>query len=263
VIDYPKRFLILGKVAFVTGGLGLIGREVSRALASAGGRTIILDIDKERAEAEIDAILEWGYEAHFEYFDITDLDNIDAHVKQLKEKYGAIDIWVNSAYPRTADWGREVEGLTLDSWRKNVDMHLNGYSWVSRRVALLMKDQGGGSIINIGSTYGVVGNDFTVYEGTEMTAPMAYAAIKGGIVNLTRYLAAYFGKYKVRVNTVCPGGIFNHQNPIFVKNFESRTPLKRMGEPDEIASAVLFLASESASYVTGATLMVDGGWTAI
>jgi 3-oxoacyl-[acyl-carrier protein] reductase len=108
VIDYPKRFLIADKVAFVTGGLGLIGREISKALASAGGRTVILDVDQERAEAALQEILAAGGEAHFEYFDITDLDHIDARVQQLKKKYGAIDIWINSAYPRTADWGRPV-----------------------------------------------------------------------------------------------------------------------------------------------------------
>ncbi len=128
---------------------------------------------------------------------------------------------------------------------------------------MVMKEQCRGSIINMGSTYGVVGNDFTVYEGTDITGPMAYAAVKGGIVNLTRYLASYFGKYNVRVNTMCPGGIFDHQNSVFVRNYENSTPLKRMGRPDEIASAVLFLASEAASYITGATVMVDGGWTAI
>ncbi len=132
MIDYTTRFLITDKVAFVTGGIGLIGREISKALASAGGRTVMLDIDEKRAEFAINEILEAGYEAHFEYFDITDLSKIDAHVGQLKEKYGTIDIWVNSAYPRTDDWGNDVEGLTLDSWRKNVDMHLNGYAWVSR-----------------------------------------------------------------------------------------------------------------------------------
>lgn len=263
MIDYSNRFLITDKVAFVTGGTGLIGREISKALASAGGRTVILDIDEKRAEFEINEMLEAGYVVDYEYFDITDLSNIDSHVKQLKEKYGAIDIWVNSAYPRTDDWGNNVEGLTLDSWRKNLDMHLNGYSWASRCVAVVMKEQGSGSIINMGSIYGVVGNDFTVYEGTGITGPMAYAVVKGGIVNLTRYLAAYFGKNNVRVNTVCPGGIFDHQDTVFVKNYASRTPLKRMGRPDEIASVVLFLASEAASYITGATVMVDGGWTAI
>lgn len=263
IINYPDRFLIAGKVAYVTGGLGLIGLEVSKALAAAGGRTIILDIDEKRAESEIKEILGAGYEAHFEFFDLTDLEHIDAHVKQLKKKYGTIDVWVNSAYPRTADWGNDVEGLTLDSWRKNVDMHLNGYAWVSRAVAMIMKGQDGGSIINMGSIYGVVGNDFTVYEGTDMTGPMAYSAIKGGIVNMSKYLASYFGEYNVRINTVCPGGIFDGQTEGFIDSYKKRTPLRRLGKAEEIATVVLFLASEAASYVTGATIMVDGGWTAI
>ena len=126
-----------------------------------------------------------------------------------------------------------------------------------------MKEQQSGSIINLGSIYGVLGSDFTIYDGTKMTMPMAYSAIKGGIVNLTRYLASYFGKHNVRVNNICPGGIFDSQEPIFVRNYEHRVPLKRMGRPEEIASAVLFLASDAASYITGATIMVDGGWTAI
>src|SRR3990167_1820579 len=140
-------------------------------------------------------------------------------------------------------------------------MHLNAYSWISRKVCLIMKKQKSGSLINFGSIYGVVGNDFTVYEGTPMGSAMAYSAIKGGITNLGRYLASYFGEYNVRVNTICPGGIFDNQNKIFVKNYSKKTPLKRMGNPSEIATAVLFLASDASSYITGTTLMVDGGWT--
>ena len=263
MIDYLKRFMINDKVAFITGGLGLLGREISRSMASAGGRVVILDIDEKRACTEINKIIESGNLAHFEYFDITDLERIDSKIVEFKEKYGAIDIWVNSAYPKTDNWGTDVEGLTLESWQKNVDMHLNSTAWLNRSVSIVMKSQGKGSIINIGSIYGVVGNDFTIYENTTMTGPMAYSAIKGGIVNLTRYMASYFGKYSVRVNTICPGGIFDGQSQIFVKNYESKVPLKRMGTPEEVASAVLFLASEASSYITGATIMVDGGWTAI
>ena len=121
-----------------------------------------------------------------------------------------------------------------------------------------------GSLVNVASIYGVVGNDFTVYENTGgMTSPAAYSAIKGGVINFTRYLASYYGKYNVRVNTVSPGGVFDYQNETFVKQFESRVPLRRMAKPQEIAPGVAFLLSDDASYISGHNLMIDGGWTAI
>lgn len=260
--DYLKRSSLDGNTAFVTGASGFLGSEICRALASGGARTVIMDIDKGKGEKLEKALKEKGYKADFEYFDVTDLQNIKPAFDRLLQTYGRMDVWVNCAYPRTADWGNKVEDISLDSWRKNIDMHLNSYSWLSREAALVMKQQESGSIINIGSTYGVVGSDFTIYEGTAMTMPMAYAAVKGGIVNLTRYLASYFGKFNVRINTVCPGGIFDGQDPTFVRNYENKTPLKRMGRPEEVASVVLFVASDAASYITGATIMVDGGWTA-
>lgn len=255
-MNYLDKFKLNGKVAFVTGGVGLLGTEVSKALADADAKVIILDIDEKKTQKSFP-------ELDFEKFDITDLDKIDQVIDGLKSKYGRIDIWVNTAYPRTKDWGAKLEDLSLESWRKNIDMHLNGYAWVSRKVCLIMKAQQGGSLINFGSIYGVVGNNFSVYEGTAMTSPMGYAAIKGGIVSLDRYLASYFGKDNVKVNTICPGGIFDNQNETFVKSYEKNTPLKRMGQPEDIAGVVLFLASDAASYITGATIMVDGGWTAI
>lgn len=255
--NYTEKFLLKDKTAFVTGGLGLLGTEVVKALASAGSHVVVLDINEQKGhELESENI-------SFELFDITDLENIDDKILNLKKKYGNFDVWVNAAYPRTEDWGNKIEDISLQSWRKNVDMHLNGYSWISRKICLIMKEQRSGSLINFGSIYGIVGNNFSVYEGTELSSPMAYAAIKGGITNLGRYLASYFGEFNVRINTICSGGIFNNQNEVFVKNYSKQTPLKRMGKPEEIASAVLFLASDAASYITGITLMVDGGWTAI
>ena len=121
----------------------------------------------------------------------------------------------------------------------------------------------GGSIINLASTYGIVAPDFSIYEGLDMTTPAAYAAIKGGIVNLTQFLASYYGKNGIRVNCVSPGGIANSQPDVFVRRYVSRTPLGRMGTPEDIAGAVVFLASEAAAYVTGHNLVVDGGWTAV
>lgn len=261
--NYLDKFSLAKKVSFVVGGTGLLGTEVVKALSDAGAKVIILDIDKKKAQALHKSLQKKKKNVYFELFDGTDLDNTDKALEDLYLKYGRIDIWVNTFYPRTSDWGKKVEDLSISSWRKNVDMHLNGYSWISRKVCLLMKKQKKGSLINFGSIYGVVGNDFTVYEGTDMTSPMAYSAIKGGIINLGRYLASYFGKYNIRVNTVCPGGIFDSQNKTFVKNYSKKTPLKRMGNSGEIAAAVLFLASDASSYVTGTALMVDGGWSAI
>jgi len=261
---YLEKFSLKDKVIFVTGGAGLIGTEVSKALASAGAQTVILDIDKTKGLILEKEIIRGGYKANYEYFDIRKLEDINRAIRKLVAKYRFVHAWINAAYPRTKDWGNVVETLNLNSWRKNVDMHLNSYAWISREVALVMKkSKVKGTIVNFGSIYGVIGNDFGVYEKTKMTCPMAYSAIKGGIINLTRYLASYFGKYGIRVNNICPGGIFDSQDGIFVRNYEKKVPLGRMGTPEDIASVVLFLVSDAASYVNGATLMVDGGWTIV
>lgn len=264
MMNYLQKFSLKGKVAFVTGGAGLIGAEAAKALASVGAHAVILDIDKKKGKKVESEISRCGYRASFEYFDITNLRGMESKVKALVKKYKRLDVWVNSAYPRTKDWALDAERLNINSLRQNVDMQLNAHVWSSRVVALAMKRlKTKGSIINFGSIYGVQGNDFTIYEKTGITSPMAYAAIKGGIVNLTRYLAAYFGPGGIRVNTVCPGGVFDKQNKRFVKNYSHKVPLKRMANTEEIASVVVFLACEASSYITGSTVMVDGGWTIV
>jgi NAD(P)-dependent dehydrogenase (short-subunit alcohol dehydrogenase family) len=262
MINYPGKFDLTGKHAVVTGGAGLIGREIVTALAQAGASVIIADIAEVKAKSLAEELAQSGFFARFIYFDITDTEHIGENIDVLFHGFDCIDIWVNCAYPRTYDWGKKVEDVSPDSWRKNIDMHLNGYAMSSKYAAERMKSRGG-TIINLGSIYGVMGGDFSLYEGTEMTMPMAYAAIKGGIINLSRYLASYFGSYNIRVNSVCPGGVFDNQPPLFVERYSMKTPLKRMVQPDEVASVVLFLASDAASYITGATIMVDGGWSVV
>jgi NAD(P)-dependent dehydrogenase (short-subunit alcohol dehydrogenase family) len=123
---------------------------------------------------------------------------------------------VNNAYPRTSDWGNKFEDIEYLSWQKNIEFQLNSYFYFTQQVAKQMTTQESGSIINMASVYGIVGPDFTVYDGTTMTMPAAYSAIKGGLINFTRYLASYLGKNNIRVNTVSPGGIFDNQNPVLI-----------------------------------------------
>ena len=272
MIDYTNKFKVANKVAWIMGGLGLIGQEVVKALSLAGAQTIILDITKEKGIDFQNYIKDQGYKASYEKFDCSDLENMDANFSGLLDKYGPFDIFVNCSYPRTEDWAENSFcSISLESYRKNVDIHMNSYAWLAKLAADSMKLHGkGGSIIQVGSIYGVVGQDLTIYEGTDIKENMTYAAIKGGITNLSRLMASYYGEFNIRVNTLCPGGLLgpvagkaNNQSEIFVKNYSDKTLLKRMGKPEEIASVVLFLASEAASYITGSTIMVDGGWTTI
>jgi NAD(P)-dependent dehydrogenase (short-subunit alcohol dehydrogenase family) len=144
----------------------------------------------------------------------------------------------------------------------NVNSHLGGHFLCCQKVAEQMKLQGSGSIINFASIYGVVAPDFSIYEGTTMTMPVAYSAIKGGIIALSKYLATYYAKDNIRVNCVSPGGVFDNQADNFVEKYLAKTPLGRMGTPKDMVGAVLYLASDASLYVTGFNLIVDGGWTA-
>lgn len=244
-------FALTNKIIAVTGSEGLIGKQIVTTLQSAGATVIGIDL-------QVDPASEHTYAT-----DITDENAVSKTVQSIVEKYGRIDGWVNNAFPRTKDWGNKLQDFPVASWKQNVDMHLNGYFICCRVVLEQMKKQGTGSLVNMGSIYGVVAPDFTIYEGTGMTSAAAYSAIKGAVINFSKYLAAYYGPSGLRVNCVSPGGIFDHQDPIFVENYEKKVPLRRMGKPTDVAPAILFLLSDEAAYVTGHNLMVDGGWSII
>ncbi|MBU1196099.1 MAG: SDR family oxidoreductase [Proteobacteria bacterium] len=272
MIDYLSKFKLDGKIAFVVGGLGLIGREVSIAYATAGAKTIVLDVNTDQGELFEKTMKKKGYPFFYKHFDCSDMDSLDENFLKLLKEFSSPNIFINCSYPRTEDWvSASFEDISLKSFQKNVDIHMNSFAWSARLAAEAMRGANqGGSIIQLGSTYGVVGQDLTIYENTDMHENMAYAVIKGGITNLTRQMASYYGKYDIRVNTLCPGGLegpvagkSNAQSKAFVKQYSNRTPLKRLGWAEEVASSALFLASDAASYITGATIMVDGGWTAV
>lgn len=272
MIDYMKKFQLNGKTAYIVGGLGLIGKEVAIAIASAGAKCVILDINDKAGKSFESELNSKGFDVNYYRLDCSDLDRIDENISIALDETESLDIFVNCSYPHTDSWGKSsFKCITLQSFRENVDIHMNSYAWLGMRAAeAMLNNADGGSIIQMGSIYGVLGQDLTVYEDTDMHENMTYAAIKGGIANLTRLMASYYGKFNIRVNTLCPGGLVGHvtgksekQSPVFVKNYCKKTPLKRLGNAEDIASSTLFLASDAASYITGATIMVDGGWTAV
>jgi len=244
--------ILKDKIIIVTGGSGLIGKELIADIKLKGGKAINADIG-------VETNLPLGTLK----MDITNDQSIQLGIDRVVSVYGRIDGLVNNAYPRTKDWGTKFEDIDPQSWRTNVDIQLNSYFVCSQKVLKIMAKQNCGAIVNITSIYGVVGNDFTLYEEYGGTSPAAYSAIKGGLVNFTRYLASYYGKKGIRVNCVSPGGISDHQHPSFVARYEAKVPMGRMGNPDDVSPAVSFLLSDEAKYITGQNLIVDGGWTCI
>ena len=240
------------KIIIVTGGNGLLGKAIVKRIKAEGAFCINFEINH-KTNDDLSNVL----------CDITSQESMDNALKLVIDRYHKIDGLVNNAYPRTKDWGNKFEDIPFDSWKKNIDWQLNSYFYMSQQIAMQMAKQQSGSIVNIASMYGVVAPDFTVYEGTNMTMPAGYAAIKGGLVNLTRYIDYYFGSQQGRVNSISPGGILDNQNTIFVENYEKKVPMQRMGSPEDIAPSVSFLLSDDSKYITGQNLIIDGGWTII
>ena len=261
--NYHDRFSLDNKTIIVTGACGLLGREICKALAELNAGIVIADIDILAAE-KLHEELRGVYRAPVIVFplDINSEESVNELVDELSKQAIRVDGLVNNAYPRNATYGTIFEDITMDSWRENIDMHLNGYFNVSQKIARLMMQQKQGNIVNIASIYGMLGPDFKIYEGTTMTMPAEYAAIKGAIINFTKYLATYLAAYNIRVNCLSPGGIFNGQPAAFVEKYKQRTPMGRMGNPEDIAGGVLFLLSNLSSYMTGQNLVIDGGWSA-
>ena len=200
---------------------------------------------KNKFQEVMSILLPRGIETEFVPLDLVEIQS-DSLEKIAKEK-------VRNAF----------EKVSLNSWRKNVDMHLNGYFICCKNAAEYMKKRKSGSIINFGSIYGILGPQFSVYKGTKMTVAAPYSAIKGGIINFTRYLASYYGKYNIRVNCVSPGGVYDKQNKLFIKQYKDRTPLGRMADKEDIIGGALYMASDASKYVTGHNLIIDGGWSII
>ena len=250
------KFSLKGRVALVSGGSGpQFGSSISEALAEAGATLITASRSLERNKAFAENLKSQGYDAHAMQMDITDLESIESLAAGINERFGRLDVLVNSAL---AIKGGGFEEQTPESWAFGAQGNMVGLFAMCKAFVPKMVEQGGGSIINISSIYGVVANDPTLYEGTDMRQPPDYTFVKAGMINFTRYLANYFGKQGVRANCICPGGYDCGDPEPFVKNYTKRVPIGRLLDNEDIKGAVVFLASDASVYVTGHALMVDG-----
>ncbi len=262
-MSYLDKIKLRQKKVIVVGGSGLIGLPIVRNLISIGAKVIVLDIKKNN---------KFPKNVIFEKFNCSPLTDLEKRYIAIIKKYGCPDVFINCSYPRTSDWAKSsFKSIVLKRMTKNIDLQMNSYAWLSRLTAEKMsKKKIKGSIINLGSTYGVLGQDLTIYEKTKMKENMSYSLIKGGLVNLTRQMASYYGQFGIRINNICAGGLQGHvagksnfQEKRFVKNYSKKVPLKRLGQPHEVANVVTFLASDASSYITGSNILVDGGWAAV
>jgi len=257
------RFRLDGRIALVTAGSGpLFGSSISEALAEAGATLITASRSLERNESFAEDLRRRGFDAHAMQFDLENLDSIDLLHAKVLERFGRLDVLVNSALTRDGHTGG-LQEQTAEVWRHCGAGDLAGLLRICQLFVADMAREGHGSIVNISSIYGVVANDPTIYEGTDMKQPPSYNFVKAGMINYTRYLASYYGHGGVRANCISPGGYSNEQPEAFVQRYNARVPLGRMMDNEDIQGAVVFLASDASRYVTGANLMVDGGWTIV
>jgi NAD(P)-dependent dehydrogenase (short-subunit alcohol dehydrogenase family) len=269
--DLSNLFDLTGKVAIVTGGTGLQGKRITRGLAAHGAHVAVVDLDSDATIAQAAEIsAEYGVSTLGIACNVAEKTDVETMVKTVVETFGKIDVLHNNAASKSKDprdFFVPFEEFDFDVWRQVMSVNIDGMFLVAQAVGKQILAQGnGGSIIQTSSTYGLVGPDFGIYEGSEymgckITTPAAYAASKGAVVQLTRYLATYWGDKGIRVNTLVPGGIESGQNETFQKNYAARVPLGRMADVDEMVGAVVYLASDASSYMTGQMIVVDGGWT--
>lgn len=266
-----ERFKLDQRVAIVTGGAGLLGKEFCRTLAEAGAGVVVADLDETAAQRVAESLQSEGWQAVSVKVDVTAPDSVHALVAQTLSIYDRLDILVNSAAldpkfdPQHGGHSNTFEAYPLELWNQALAVNLTGVFLCCQAVIPPMLRQGKGVIINLASIYALNAPDQRLYQRDGQPPqykPAYYPVTKAGILGLTAYLAAYYGRQNIRVNALTPGGVYNEHDAEFVRSYSARTMLGRMAHKDDLNGALLFLASDASQYMTGANLIVDGGWSA-
>ncbi len=270
--EINKWFNLESKTAVVTGGAGILGKHFCRGLSSAGADVVVVDLDpEESANFAAELREEYGTAAIGVSCDIRSPQQVTGMVDKIVSQKGSIEILHNNAAAKSKDlkeYFATFEDYSFEEWRDMMSVNIDGMFLVAQAVGKQMLSQGqGGSIVQTASVYGVVAPDQRIYEGSEymgveINTPAVYATSKAAVIGLTKYLAAYWAKDNIRVNAITPGGVESGQNEQFQSLYSKRVPLGRMGQASEMVAALVYLASDASSYVTGQNLIVDGGLTA-
>lgn len=265
-----QRFDLTGKVVVITGGTGLLGLAYCQGLSEHGAQVVMVDLASANPVAKAETIKTAdGRKALGINCDVSSEADVINLFEQVMAKFGRVDVILNNAAATGEHLMRQgavfnsFEDSTLAVWESAIKVNLTGVYLVAREGGKAMLKSGGGSLVNVSSTYGVVGPDHRMYEGMKFNSLPSYAAAKAGVHGLTRWLATYWGDKGIRVNTLVPGGVQNNHDPEFVRRYSDRTPLRRMARRDDMVGMMVFLASDASSYCTGQQYFVEGGWTAV
>lgn len=255
--------MLKDKVVVITGGAGLIGKEFVKAVIENDGIAIIADINEEFGIKVKDNLSKELNTKNIDFvkLDITSKYSLTECIEYLDNKYKRIDALVNNAYPRNKNYGRHFFDVDYSDFVENLGLNLGGYFTASQQFTQYFKNQGYGNIVNISSIYGVVAPRFEVYDDTAMTMPVEYAAIKSGLIHLTKYMAKYFKGMNIKVNALSPGGIFDHQPEAFLDKYKEKCLNKGMLDNSDLKGTLVYLLSDMSKYVNGQNIVVDDGFS--
>ena len=262
-------FNVKNKTIIITGSAGRVGSKFSETLGNAGANLVLIDTDITKNRKLGKKLSKNGVKSLVLQTDISQESQLKDMIKEVRQKFKTIDVLINNAHyvkRDHPDLNTKFEKFPLDLWDEMINVNFRSLFLCCKIIGNeIIKQKNTGSIVNISSIYGITGADQRIYGKSKLNSPAFYAVTKGGMVNFTRYLASYWAKNMIRVNTLTLGGVYDkelHKDKKFVKNYSEKTMIGRMSNKEDYDGAILFLASDASRYMTGSNVIVDGGWTA-